>query len=129
VDTSASRATFGRRAYLFQLWSEVDSLVVLDYCDAVVNAYQQPRATLNLWLPAALGGETATAALALRVSDRIALRDAQTGLDGEAMVEQLEYVHQDGELLVRLGCEQTSSAAANYLVWDVGRWDVDRWGF
>jgi hypothetical protein len=129
VDTTTSRARYGERTYPYEMWPEVDPLVAQDFCDAVVNAYQEPRATLNVRLPAYLGGFTTDRALTLRVSDRVVVADFQTGLVGEALIEQVEYTHQDGELLVRFGCEQTSNAATNYLVWDSGRWNSERWGY
>jgi hypothetical protein len=129
VDTTTSRGRYGRRNYALSVWPEVDPLVAQDFCDAVVNAYQEPRATLSVWIPADVGGYTADRALALRPSDRIALYDAQTGLAGEAFVEQVEYANHGTEFLVRLGCEEASTAASNYLVWDVGSFDEDRWSY
>lgn len=129
VDTTTSRGRYGRRNFALQVWPEMDDLVAQDFCDAIVNAYQEPRATMSLWLPADIGGLTADRALYLRPSDRIAVYDTQTGLAGEAFVEQVEYTNQGNQFLVRLGCEEVSSAASNYLVWDLGAWDEDRWSY
>jgi hypothetical protein len=129
VVTTTSRGRYGRRNYSLDVWPEMDDLVAQDFCDAVVNAYQEPRATISVWVPVYRGGYTADRALYLKPSDRIALYDTQTGIAGEAFVEQVEYVNQGTEFLARFGCEEVSNAASNYLVWDIGNCDEERWSY
>lgn len=128
VDVTASRAEFGRRDYPLRVRQEIDYNTLQDFCNAVVNYYKSPRPTITIPL-VGVTDAILSQILAREISDRVAIVDAQTVINGEAHVERIEddldlaY----GEHRQLLGCEKASANV--YAVWGTAVWGSSLWAF
>lgn len=127
VNASASIATHGLRSFPYEIWPEIDYLVAQDYCDAVVNAYMDPRPIVTIQVPVSVGGVTGKEGLRQKVSNRVGVFDTQLAMNMEAHVEKISYEWRNFHLYMNLGVEKASTGT--YAVWGTAQWDLSRWAF
>ena len=127
VDASASIAKYGRQSFPYDVWPELDYLQAQDFCDAVVQAYQDPRPYVRVQTVPSIGGTTGHQTLNRQISDRVAILDQQLVTVMEAFVEQIEYRYEGGRFVTVLGCEKAFGGV--YAVWGTAQWDTARWGY
>ncbi len=129
VDASASQARYGVRPYSLPLRAEIDPLVAQDFANAVVAQYQEPRPALLFGINSGHADRIAQI-LSREISDRVHVHEAETALDSDVFIERIEHrISQMGEMHETFfGCEMADDAG-QFLIWDVGRWDVNQWGY
>ena len=128
LDATASIAKYKTRVYAPATLAEIPFSTAQDLCNSVVALYQDPRPTVQIEINN--GNATRlTQILTREVSDRITIIEAQTGLDADFYVEQIDHSITDAGLLHRatFGCEKVSSI--NYAVWDDALWGTGIWGW
>ena len=127
ADASESLARYGLQSFPHAIWPELDYLVAQDFCDAIVNAYKEPRPYVRVQTVPSVGGTTGRQALNRQISDRIAILDTQLATAIEAFVETIEYRYEGFRFVTVLGCEK--AAAGDYAVWGDAQWDLSKWGY
>lgn len=111
-------------------WPEIDPAGAEAVCDAWVVRYMTPRPQLELTLSNG-DGPNLEQMLSLQPSDRITVKDSNTGLNTDFWVNSRKLaISGAGGVNVEavLGCEQSDDLTG--AVWDVSEWDaVDAvWG-
>jgi hypothetical protein len=130
VDTSASRAKYGTRALPggWAPWPYLDRSVAQGICDAIVNAYQEPRATVRVTVNN--GHSTRlTHMLARDISDRVTVVESQTGLNAACHIERIRHAIGEGGRFhaTTFDCERIAGDAPG--VYDTAVYDTARYGF
>jgi hypothetical protein len=128
IDTTASVAKFGTRTYSDDVWPEIDLNVAQDFANAIVGAYQTPRASATL----TIRGDDPThleQCLTREVSDRITVVNAQIGLNSDCTIERIGHsIAGQRSHTTAFGVEKASTGILP-LIWDFGRWDQNVWGW
>jgi hypothetical protein len=128
IDTTASRAKFGTRSYSDDVWPELALLVAQDFANAIVGAYQQPRATATL----TIRGDDPThiqQCLTREVSDRITVVNAQIGLSADCTIERIGHsIRGQRSHTTTFGIEKVAPGLTP-LIWDYSAWDFAVWGY
>lgn len=130
VAATASKARYGTRTYPYRIRAEIAANVAQDFVDSVVNAYQNPRPTFVIPVPA-ITDATLTNALAREVSDRVSVSDGQLGISADLFIERIEEHELEGDITFFFGGEETG-ASVLYLVLDSatqGILDTNKLGF
>lgn len=130
IDTSTSQGKYGLRALptSYDPWPYIDANVASDLCDAIVAAYQEPRAVVAITLENGTATELGHL-LARDISDRITIVDSRSHVNADFFIERM--AHEVGAMGQRhratLGCEKAGSI--DYAIWGTSEWGSDRWGF
>lgn len=131
VDTSASQAKYGLKKLgsNWTPWPYISPLVGRDFCNAIVNAYQEPRSTVTVTVKNA-NSTRLTQQLAREVSDRITVQESQTGISGDVYIERIKHTITEGGLFhtTELGCEKAGSYA-DWFRFNVSSFNTGRFGF
>lgn len=131
ADTSASQAKYGSRALptSYNPWPYIDSLVARDFADAIVGAYKEPRASVDITVNNGHATRL-THQLAREISDRVTVQESQTGMNGAVIIERIRHEIKAGgrDHKTTFSCEKVG-AHDNWLIWDVGTWDTNLWAF
>lgn len=131
ADTSASQGKYGLRSLptSYNPWPYIARSTAQDFADAIVGAYQEPRATVSITVPNADSTNLAQQ-LNREISDRVTVVEAQTGLNNAVIIEHIAHaVDFAGKRFVTtFGCEQVGVHDAS-LIWDVGNWDTNYFAF
>jgi hypothetical protein len=109
-------------------WPYIARATAQDFCDAIVNAYQTPRAVVTI--TAENGSATDLAQiLAREISDRITIVDARSHVNHEFFIERMAHEISDNGQTHRLtlGCEKVG--AIDWLIWDTDDWDEASWAY
>lgn len=128
IDTTASRAKYGTRTYSDDIWPEIDLGVAQDFANAIVGAYQEPRATATLTIrgddPAHL-----EQCLTREISDRITVVNAQIGLDADCTVERIGHsIRGQRSHTTTLGVEKVTPGPLP-MIFDFGAFDLNVFGW
>ena len=131
VDTSTSQGKYGLKKLgsNWTPWPYIAPLVARDFCNAIVNAYQEPRATVTVTVKNANSTRLAQQ-LAREVSDRITVQESQTGINGDVFIERIKHVITEGGLFhtTQFGCEKAGTYV-DYFQFGVDSFNVGRFGF
>lgn len=131
VDTSDSQDKYGLKKLgsNWTPWPYISPLVGRDFCNAIVNAYQEPRATVTVTVKNA-NSTRLTQQLAREVSDRITVQEAQTGINGDVFIERIKHTITEGGLFhtTQFGCEKAGTYV-DYFQFGVDSFNVGRFGF
>lgn len=132
VDTSASRAKYGARSLpsTYAPWPYIDPATARSFCNAIVAAYQEPRAAVTLAVPNADATNLAQQ-LNREISDRVTVVDAQTGLNTAVFVERIRHTLDWGgrRLATEFGCEQIAPGHGDYYIVGTSLVGTGRAGF
>lgn len=130
VDTSASQGKYGLKKLgtNWTPWPYIDANVGRDFCNAIVNAYQEPRATVTVTIKNA-NATRLTQQLAREISDRVTVQESQTGISGDVYIERIKHTITEGGLFhtTEFGCEKVPTS--NYGLWGSGLFGTATWGF
>jgi len=127
AETQTARDRYGTITYPLSVRAELDVEVARDFCNAIVQRYRAPRATVEFTIPAITDASTVQA-LTRQVSDRIGLADPISGLALQVFVERLSSRMEGAILLTTIGGEEASDTS-EYGVYGTGQYDVSRYGF
>lgn len=128
TDTSASRAKYGVRTYEEPIWPEIDLNLAQELCNAIVQSYQEPRATASITIEGA-DATTLGHCLAREVSDRVTVVEAQTGLNGDMLIERIRHdIGARARHVTTLGLEEVVPGTLPGL-WDGATWDAGLFGY
>lgn len=128
TDTSASRAKYGVRTYAEPVWPEIDINLAQELCNAVVQSYQEPRASATITVE---GADPAmlTHCLAREISDRVTVVEAQTGLNTAMHIEHIKHeIGAVGRHVTTFGLEKATALGLPGL-WDSATFDTGLWGY
>lgn len=128
VDASDSQAEFGKRGLPsgLSIWRGLSVEEAAGLCDGYLIAYSRPRAVVVMTVENATG-QLLREILFREVGDRIHVEDAWSGIDLDVTVEQISHTITDGGRHVAVfTCERV--VELDWALWDVGRFDVDRFG-
>lgn len=109
-------------------WPYIDRATAQDFCDAIVNAYQRPRAVVSITVENATATDLAQI-LAREISDRITIVDARSHVNHEFFIERMAHeISGDGQIhRVTYGCEK--AGAIDWMIWDSDDWDESSWSY
>lgn len=129
ISTAASIAKHQRRAWTRPIWPEIDLNTAIDFCNAIVSWYQQPRATVRIMLNTDSDVMTPHV-LSREVSDRITVIEAQSGLNADMHIEHIRHTITKGGAnhVAVFGCSKAGTLV-NYAAWGYARWGYDVWAF
>lgn len=91
IDASTSIASYGTRSYQLPISAEISPLVAQDFCDDIVAAYSDGRASILLTLRGNQNDARFTAALAREVNDRVRVIEPISNVDQECYVESVRH--------------------------------------
>ena len=122
IDTSTSKGKYGTRTFTFDTRQEIAVNEAQDFANAIVRAYQEPRATITFAISATTK-ERADQAMQREISDRVTVVEAQTGLNDAAYIDQVRHIaRQAGGLHHAVfGCEKVVDEST-YAVWGTTVW-------
>jgi hypothetical protein len=128
TDTSASQAKYGVRTWAEPVWPEIDIYLAQELCNAIVQSYQEPRATATITVE----GADATMlghCLSREISDRVTVVEAQTGLNTAMYIEQIRHeIGVGNRHVTTLGLEKVVAGTLPG-VWDSATWNTSVWGY
>ena len=118
ISTATSQTRYGQRPYKWPARAEIDPRVAQDFCNWIVQQYQEPRAKVRFQL-VNRADSPLTQSLTREISDRITVVEPQTGLNGAFWIEQIEHkVRQAGGIHETIiGCERI---IGNQTYWILG---------
>jgi len=129
VDTTASQGKYGVQTYAPTVWPEIDLLMAQDLANAVVNLYQEPRASVSITVDGGATPAMLTQCLTREVSDRVHVVETQTGLDADMTIEHIGHaIGPVGRIVTTFGLEK-AGAAVPYSIWNSSNFDSAVWGF
>jgi hypothetical protein len=91
IDTSASIAAYGVRAWQGEMSKELDWATMRDNLDAIVTWKQNPRGRIRFTLEAARSTEANEAVAKRELGDRIRIVQPDLDFDGECWIERIEH--------------------------------------
>lgn len=132
VDASASRAKYGLRPppASWSPWPGISEVQAQDLANAVVVAYQEPRATVSVTVKNANSARLAQQ-LAREVSDRVTVVEGQTGINGPVYIERIRHdVREGGHFhATTFGCELVHAGYDDWFIFDTDNFDDESFGF
>jgi hypothetical protein len=128
IDTTASRAKYNIRTYNDDIWPEIDLGVAQDFANAIVGAYQIPRASATL----TIRGDDPThlqQCLTREVSDRITVVNAQIGLSADCTIERIGHsIAGQRSHTTTFGVEKVPPGVQP-MIFDFGTFDLNVFGY
>jgi len=130
VDTSTSQGKYGTRTLptTYNPWPYIDPNVARDFADAIVGAYSEPRASIDVTVNNGHATRL-THQLAREISDRVTVVEDQTGINADVFIERIRHEVKEGGRFhtTTFSCEKAGSV--DYLIWDSGDWDEHDYGY
>lgn len=128
VDASDSQAEFGVRGLPsgLSIWRGLSVEEAAGLCDGYLIAYPRPRSVITMTVENATG-LLLREILEREIGDRIHVVDAWSGIDLDVTIEQISHaITSGGRHVAVFTCERV--VELDWALWDVGRFDVDRFG-
>jgi hypothetical protein len=131
-EDSSSQATYGQRTYPIPGEFMPSTTVAKDWCDALLRSYKDPHPLLSLSFLANATGDLLSESKSRDISDYITIVSADLGIDDTFFVESIRHRVSNGgkKHVVELACSPANLFIfTNFLLWNSGVWNTDKWGF
>jgi hypothetical protein len=129
-DTAPSIAAYGSHQQKDEIsgsiWQNMSEPHAAALIDGYLVAYQAPRAAIVMTIENATG-LLLYEMLRRQISDRIHIADSWSGVALDVTIEQIQHeITTDNLHRVTFTCERV--VELNWARWDVGQWDISKWG-
>jgi hypothetical protein len=125
--TTNSIARYGLVSRAIELRAEMSPPQAISVCDLYVQRYRTPRPHVEIRIRNR-DFDHLNRQLTLRVGDRVAIEEAQTGVSAHFWIERIFHVVSSAGLMqdTVLGCEEVFGDV--YGLWGTGIWGTSLWG-